>query len=266
MIDIPIENIVTFEAIKYSSFVVYIDGSVNGCGKNDFGQLGDASSEDQILTEVQLDNVVRLLGVGPSAESVFFVADDESVWATGLNDRGQLGVGDFDNRSIATRVMFGEQVMLSVLSASEDHTIALGISLGTLAPTTSASVAPTVAAVIPTGAPSSTEATAAPTQESLNFFFWGLVYSSAGSKYSLIILSDGSALSAGFIESINDYQGHLGMGDTVTEGINEFKLISVKDEGSDQTEIEAPRFNKVFAGVESTAGVIHTILLDQNGN
>ena len=72
-------------------------------------------------------------------------------------------MGDFDNRSIATRVMFGEQVMLSVLSASEDHTIALGISLGTLAPTTSASVAPTVAAVIPTGAPSSTEATAAPT-------------------------------------------------------------------------------------------------------
>jgi alpha-tubulin suppressor-like RCC1 family protein len=91
-LDIPgIESSVSFEAIKSSSYILYSDGSVNGCGNNEFGQIGDGTNTNQVLALVALDGVARLLGVGPSAESVFFVTADEYVWGTGLNDRGQLG-------------------------------------------------------------------------------------------------------------------------------------------------------------------------------
>ena len=75
-------------ANKYSSYILYTDGLVSSCGNNDFGQLGDGTNLDQLVAEVQLDGAVaRLLGVGSSAESVFFVInDDECALGTGLND------------------------------------------------------------------------------------------------------------------------------------------------------------------------------------
>ena len=38
-----------FEATKYSSYILYEDGSINGCGRNNFGQLGDGTNQDQLI-------------------------------------------------------------------------------------------------------------------------------------------------------------------------------------------------------------------------
>ena len=89
-IDIPVDGVRNFKANKYSSYILYTDGSVSSCGNSDFGQLGDGNGTnlDQLVAEVQLDGAVaRLLGVGPSAESVFFVInDDQRALRTGSND------------------------------------------------------------------------------------------------------------------------------------------------------------------------------------
>ena len=87
-IDIPVDGVRNFKANKYSSYILYTDGSVSSCGNNNFGQLGDGNNLDQLVAEVQLDGAVaRLLGVGPSAESVFFIINDgECALVTGLND------------------------------------------------------------------------------------------------------------------------------------------------------------------------------------
>ncbi|KAL3794288.1 hypothetical protein HJC23_012413 [Cyclotella cryptica] len=277
MIDISIENIASFEAIKFSSFIMYIDGSVNGCGKNDVGQLGDGTNDDKILTEVMLSDVVRLVGAGPSSESVFFVTADETMYGTGLNSRGNLGVGDFENRNVPTRVKFLEQVLTSAVSPSEDHTIAFGLVEGSLSPTVSPTPAPTYLMTL------------APTRESSNFFFWGAsdalgqgsaedltkplyvdegaIYTSAGSRYTLIVLQDGSVLAGGYVESKDNYQGQLGLGGIVITGANDLKQIlnvfNVDDDLAD-----APAFDVAFAGVERdpASGVIHTILIDRLGN
>ena len=67
-----------FEATSASSYILYTDGSVNSCGGNGHGQLGDGTTEDKFLTTVMTDGaVVRLMGVGPASESVFLVGKDD---------------------------------------------------------------------------------------------------------------------------------------------------------------------------------------------
>ncbi|KAL3773023.1 hypothetical protein ACHAW5_000988 [Stephanodiscus triporus] len=268
---------ISFEAIKESTFILYDDGSVNACGRNNFGQLGDGTDEDQLIAIAQTNGtVVRLLGVGPSAQSVFFVTSEELVLGTGLNDRGQLGVGDSDDRNLPTRVKFEEMVSIDQLYVSEIHSIAVGTTIGTFLPTTAPSV--------------SVPATSSPTRQGKNMYYWGspdsigeadtedistpfdsgnnVVDASGGSRYTVILLSDGTALSAGYIDSLENYQGHLGRGDEdVVEGVNEMMTISLVYDSVNLTIIDSPQFDKVFAGVENSpgSGTIHTILLDVQG-
>lgn len=61
--------------------------------------------------------------MGPSSESAFFVDDDGAAYSTGLNDRGQLGVGDTENRNAMTIVVFSTNVIVEQLSAASDHTL-----------------------------------------------------------------------------------------------------------------------------------------------
>ena len=313
--------------IRTSSYLLYEDGSVNSCGSNEFGQLGNGSNNDEFITVVDTnEQVVRLLGVGPSSESVFFVTMpwsapspsasntpggdtdifsifsdslenkrekssssqrrlqspvEERVWGTGLNDRGQLGVGDNENRNLPTRVLFEDVVNLELLSVSEVHSVALGTSYGTFSPTE------TPGTYMPTAMPTAYATTQAPTQIGLQLLFMGAPESvgqeletdvtlpielangvaaiGAGSQYSIIVLPDGSALAMGFVPSLNDYQGHLGINpENVVEGTNEPQPISsttiISVDG-------APRFLRAFAGVEQSpdSGIIHSILLDSSG-
>lgn len=269
---------IAFEAIKESTFILYEDGSVNACGRNDFGQLGDGTNEDQFIVTTQASGtVVRLLGVGASAQSVFFVTSDDLVLGTGLNDRGQLGVGDSDDRTLPTRVKFDGLVSIDQLYVSEIHSIALGTTIGTLFPTAAPSV------FVP--------ATSSPTRQGKNMYFWGapdsvgetdtedilipfdsgnnVVDASGGSKYTVIVLQDGTALSAGYIDSSENYQGHLGRSDdSVVQGVNEMMSISLVYDSVNLAIVDAPQFDKVFAGVENSpgSGMIHTVLLDVQGH
>lgn len=260
---------ISFEAIKQSSYILYEDGSVNACGRNDFGQLGDGTNDDEFLVAVDMpDRVVRLLGVGPSAQSVLFVTTDELVWGTGLNDRGQLGIGDTVNKNIPTRVKFEDLVTIDQLCISEEHSFALGAVTGTL---------------YPTEAPSATV-------PAMKFYFWGApdsigkdlstdvliplesgdqaIDTSGGSDYTVIILNDGTALSAGYIETLDTYAGHLGRDEaTIVQGVNEMLPIDLVYDSSGSAIVDAPPFTRAFAGVENspTTGVVHTILLDSQG-
>ena len=265
------EAVTSFEAIKESSYILYEDGSVRSCGRNNFGQLADGTNTDQILAEVQLaDNVARLLGVGPSSESVFFVTTEEMVWGTGLNDRGQLGVGDIENRNVPTMVNFESLVLIDQLTVSDVHTVALGADMGIL---------PTLPPV-PTASPTiSGPVTPSPTRQGMKLLFMGapdsigedtpddvlipldsgsdIISASGGSKYTVTITMDGTASTGGYIDELDTYQGHLGR-DDIVQGINEMQPITFEN---------APQFDKAFAGVENApkTGIIHTILLDANG-
>lgn len=128
-IDIDEKVVTSFEATMYSSYLLYVDGSVNACGRNDVGQLGDGTNDNEYLVTVAMPTesggVVQLLGIGPGANSVFFVTEDQTVWATGHNNFGQLGVGDEDDRNLPTLVRMQKEAIVHIISAGNCQSLAL---------------------------------------------------------------------------------------------------------------------------------------------
>ena len=128
-LDIPIDVIESFDAIFSSSYILFSDGSVIGCGANDVGQLGNGKETELATFEPTVVEtggfVVSVLGTGPSAKSVFFITTEKPVYGTGLNSNGQLGVGDMENRHTPSLVQVDSGVGFSLISVGEDHTLAL---------------------------------------------------------------------------------------------------------------------------------------------
>ena len=132
--DVDVSTVATFEAIKTSSYILFKDGSVGACGRNNFGQLGDGTEIDRLRTVIDPlpdELPIRQVGVGPSSESAFFVNDNGDTYATGLNDRGQLGVGDNVNKNVLTLVDFDTTLEIEQISAAGDHAVARAASLST---------------------------------------------------------------------------------------------------------------------------------------
>ena len=168
--DIKRQQVASFEAIKTSSYIVYTDGSASACGRNNVGQLGDGTKKDKGLTEVDFEDASAIVGVGPSAESVFFWRErDQTLWGTGLNENGQLGVGDKKDRKEFTKVDTGGPIELSPegsISAGEDHTLIIfdeNAGAGDTAPPTE--LPTTDDTDFPTGEPTALATTEQPTSD-----------------------------------------------------------------------------------------------------
>ncbi|KAL7540809.1 hypothetical protein ACHAXR_010397 [Thalassiosira sp. AJA248-18] len=124
---------VAMTAAFQSSYILFDNGSVRACGLNDVGQLGDGTSTNSITTSVDFSGITPLPDIvnvfaGPSAKSAFFeAAADGKLYGTGLNDRGQLGVGNKVNSNVPLEVNFsadGDVPPGVGVSASDSHTLA----------------------------------------------------------------------------------------------------------------------------------------------
>jgi alpha-tubulin suppressor-like RCC1 family protein len=109
-------------AIGYEDTVALkSDGSLWAWGENNFGQLGDGTTDNQSMpTRIGSENNWVSVAVG-FAHTVALKSDG-SLWAWGNNDHGQLGDGTTDNQSMPTRIG-SENDWVSVAGTS--HTVAL---------------------------------------------------------------------------------------------------------------------------------------------
>ena len=87
------------------TFIIKIDGSVWACGRNNYGQLGLNDINDRkTFTQVtkNINNDVKQIVCGNS--HTFILKNDSSVWFCGLNNYGQLGLGDNTDRKTFTQI------------------------------------------------------------------------------------------------------------------------------------------------------------------
>lgn len=128
-LDLAGDAVRSFVAGKDSAYVLLVDGSAIACGSNEFGQLGDGSFFDSFGTEVSLPPTSDIIyvGAGPSAQSVFWISADGTVYGNGLNDRGQLGTGDVSDSTAPVVVQFPLDVDIYTVSASNTHTLSLSL-------------------------------------------------------------------------------------------------------------------------------------------
>ena len=92
----------------YHTFILKNDGTIWACGRNDKGQLGlNDTTRRTTFTQVTTNINNDVKQVICSHNNTFILKNDGSVWSCGLNDYGQLGLGDYGsttNRTTFTKV------------------------------------------------------------------------------------------------------------------------------------------------------------------
>ena len=97
--------------------------------------------------DIPKDIKVHTLGSGPSSQSVFFVADEDKVYAAGQNYRFQLGTRDIESENFPVEVEFDDGPTMheiTKISSSGTHTLAISCELFTDIPTMTPTQEPTL--------------------------------------------------------------------------------------------------------------------------
>ena len=88
----------------YSTFALKSNGSLYASGNNDFGQLGTGNTSNASQFVEVLKNVYSVVSNGLSTFAIVRNNGEYTLWATGLNNLGQLGLGNTNNQSSFQRV------------------------------------------------------------------------------------------------------------------------------------------------------------------
>ena len=103
------------------------DGRVFACGMNHEGQLGLGDYDDRLtITEVTLPKDVVVAQIVAGNYHTMVITEDNQVFACGLRDEGQLGLGNYlYDTNIFTAVTPPENVVIKQVVAGGYHTMIL---------------------------------------------------------------------------------------------------------------------------------------------
>jgi len=109
-----------------SAIILKKDGSIWSCGYNSYGQLGlndtsNRASFTQVTTNI--NNDVKQVFCGYN--HTFILKNDGSLWASGYNNYGQLGLGDTTNRTTFTQVTTNINNDVKQVANGQFHTLIL---------------------------------------------------------------------------------------------------------------------------------------------
>ena len=119
-----LEGVVDIAAGNRHSLALTANGTVWAWGANEYGQLGDATTDDR-TAPVRVQNLHSVVGIAAGASHSLAVKNDGTVWAWGANNAGQLGNG---NDGFETSSATPTQAAISdvaVIAAGDYHSLAI---------------------------------------------------------------------------------------------------------------------------------------------
>jgi alpha-tubulin suppressor-like RCC1 family protein len=197
---IPLQNVRAIAVGTDTSHAVAADGLAWAWGNNQYQQLGDGSATDRAFP-VPVRNVNGTPFTGVSSVKAgtihtLWLKADGTVWAAGVNSRGQLGDGSGLDRANPVRVETTPGVPLTgatAISAGGTHSLAL------LSDGTAMAWGYSNTGALANNGGNSMQPRAAPVRDSAGNVLTGIVAVEGGQDTSYFLLADGSVLAAGAV-------------------------------------------------------------------
>jgi alpha-tubulin suppressor-like RCC1 family protein len=105
---VAFNGVTAISAGEAHSLFIKSDGSLWGMGDNDFGQLGVSTGPFREARVPVLIVSSGVTAVAAGGNHSLFIKSDGSLWAMGVNAWGQLGTGDYTERSVPVLIVPGQ--------------------------------------------------------------------------------------------------------------------------------------------------------------
>ena len=109
----------------YHTFILENDGTLWGCGRNDYGQLGLGDTTNRSTFTQVTTNADDIKSIYCGGYHTFMLKNDGTLWSTGCNEHGQLGLGDTTNRTTFTQVTTNTDNIKQVYCGGYNYTLIL---------------------------------------------------------------------------------------------------------------------------------------------
>ena len=111
-------------SLSEHSLILKNDGTLWGCGKNDYGQLGLGDYTNRTTFTQITTNIDDIKEICCGRSHTIILENDGTLWGCGLNASGQLGLGNTTNRNTFTQVTTNTDNIKQVY-CGENYTIIL---------------------------------------------------------------------------------------------------------------------------------------------
>ncbi|MEM9446540.1 MAG: hypothetical protein AAGA18_14435 [Verrucomicrobiota bacterium] len=116
-----LDRVARVDTANTHTLVVKNDGSLWATGYNYYGQLGNDNPNSPVIVESFIFIMNDVADAQAGTNHSLILKTDGTLWTVGRNDYGQLGTGDFQNRSTPTMVMSH----VKSISTSSDQSYAI---------------------------------------------------------------------------------------------------------------------------------------------
>ena len=99
-----VNNIKEIYCGKYHTLILKNDGTLWGCGQNNYGQLGLGDSSNRTTFTQTTTNVDDIKEIRCGGNHTIILKNDGTLWGCGNNNNGHLGLGDTTNRKTFTQI------------------------------------------------------------------------------------------------------------------------------------------------------------------
>ena len=99
-----VDNIKSVYCGNYYTLILKNNGTLWGCGDNDYGQLGLGDTTDKLMFTIIGINTNDIKSIYCGQYHTIILKNDGTLWTCGDNEFGQLGLGDNTNRKIFTQI------------------------------------------------------------------------------------------------------------------------------------------------------------------
>jgi len=99
------------------------DGTLWGWGTGTYGQLGNGSASSSYSSPIQIGALTTWSDVSAGQYHTLALKTDGTMWGFGLNNQGQLGLGNLDQKNSPNQI--GALTTWAVIAAGGDHSAAI---------------------------------------------------------------------------------------------------------------------------------------------